>query len=249
MLIVPLLGFAGSGKTSLTKTFGQFLEEEGYKVKLVNLDPGAEELPYKPDFDIRDFFTISKIMREERIGPNLAMLRSSEMILNHFDDVASKISEGNCDFVLIDTPGQLEIFAFRETGSEFMRRLRELTRVCGVFLIGCDVASTVSRLVVAFFVGLAVQLSLGVEAVIVLHKSDIDKEGKIRRLISEEKLLRQELMRETGVMVDVALAALDVLGRVKPATRIIPTSSVTFEGHGELFEILHEIFCACGDNL
>lgn len=249
MLIVPFLGFAGSGKTSLTKTFGRFLEDEGYKVKIVNLDPGVEELPYKPDFDVRDLFTISKIMREEGVGPNLAMLKASERILNAFDHVASRISESDCDFALIDTPGQLEIFAFREVGSEFMRRLRELTRVCGVFLVGCDVASTVSRLVVALFVGLAVQLSLGVEAVIVLHKSDMDKDGRIRRLISDEKLLRRELMKETGVIVDVALVALDVLGRVKPATRIIPTSSVTLEGHEELFEILHEVFCACGDNL
>lgn len=249
MLIVPFLGFAGSGKTSLTKTFGRFLADEGYRVKLFNLDPGVEELPYKPDFDIRDLFTISKIMRESGVGPNLAMLKASEMILDAFDKVVSKMREGECDFALIDTPGQLEIFAFREAGSEFMRRLRELTRVCGVFLIGCDVASTVSRLVVALFVGMAVQLSLGVEAIIVLHKSDIDRGGRIRRIISDEALLKRELMKETGVMVDVALAALEVLSRIKPATRIIPTSSVTLEGHEDLFEILHEVFCACGDNI
>lgn len=248
MLIVPFFGFAGSGKTSLTKSFGQFLLGEGYTVKLVNLDPGVEELPYRPDFDIRDFFTISQIMREESVGPNLAMLKASERILATFDIIASRISEGNCDFVLIDTPGQLEIFVFREAGSEFMQRMRRIARLCGVFLVGCDVASTVSQLVVALFVGIAAQLSLGIEAVMVLHKSDMDVDGRVRRMISDEIFLRKELVKEEGVMVDVASAALEVLRKVRPSIRIVPTSSVTFEGHRELFEILHEIFCACGDN-
>ncbi|MEM1657906.1 MAG: ATP/GTP-binding protein [Candidatus Jordarchaeales archaeon] len=249
MFIVPFFGFAGSGKTSLTKTFGRFLNEKGYSVMLVNLDPGVEELPYEPDFDVRSIFTISDIMREEGIGPNLAMLRASERILAHYDHIVSEIRGRGCEFVLVDTPGQLEIFAFREAGGEFMRRLREFARVCGVFLIGCDLASTLSKFIVAIFVGLAVQLSLGVETITVLHKSDMDTDGRIRKLISDDKLLKLELMKETGVIADVASIALEVLSKIRPAKRIISTSSVTMEGHEELFELLHEVFCVCGDNL
>jgi hypothetical protein len=50
---ILILGSAGAGKTLLTGRFGSYLKEEGYKIRLVNLDPGVVTLPYKPDFDIR----------------------------------------------------------------------------------------------------------------------------------------------------------------------------------------------------
>jgi len=249
LLVVPFLGFAGSGKTSLTWSFSRFLLKEGYKVKILNLDPGVERLPYEPDFDVRSFFTISKIMKEEGVGPNSAMILAGEKLYSLFDVIVSKIRESDCDFVLVDTPGQLEIFAFRETGSVFIRKLRDVARVCGVFLLGCDVASSIARLVVALLVGFAVQLDLGVETVMVLHKSDMEEAGKIKEVLHSKERLKEALLKEEGVSVDVALAALDVLDRIRPAIRIIATSSVTLEGHDELFEILHEIFCTCGDNL
>ena len=76
-MIVVLMGPAGSGKTTLTAALGKWIEEnQGYNVGYINLDPGAETLPYNPDFDVREWFTVEDIMVKEDLGPNGAMIRA-----------------------------------------------------------------------------------------------------------------------------------------------------------------------------
>ncbi len=80
---VIFLGTAGSGKTSLCNAYGDWLKtDRDQNVKFINLDPGAVEyLPYAPDFDIRNYFTVPKIMKRENLGPNGAIIRANELML------------------------------------------------------------------------------------------------------------------------------------------------------------------------
>ena len=76
MSVVYFLGTAGSGKTTLTANFAKWLLKNGFAVSIVNLDPGAEVLPYKPDFDVRTIVNLWEIMRKEKLGSNGALLKS-----------------------------------------------------------------------------------------------------------------------------------------------------------------------------
>jgi Conserved hypothetical ATP binding protein. len=42
---------------------------QGLDSAIVNLDPGAEFLPYEPDFDIREILSLSEVMSEYSLGP------------------------------------------------------------------------------------------------------------------------------------------------------------------------------------
>ena len=55
MNYIFLTGLAGSGKSLLTSVISDSLEEDGWSVARVNLDPSAESIPYTPDYDIREF--------------------------------------------------------------------------------------------------------------------------------------------------------------------------------------------------
>ena len=63
--VVYIMGFAGAGKSTLAKEFSEFLRDLGYRVVIANLDPGAETLPYKPDYDVRSIVRLADIMRRE----------------------------------------------------------------------------------------------------------------------------------------------------------------------------------------
>ena len=250
MFAVPFLGPAGSGKTSLAGSFGEFLAEKGYNVKIFNLDAGAEYLPYIPGFDIRDFFRVSEIMKRERIGPNASIIRASEMIYEVSDQIIERMKKTKADYVLIDTPGQLEVFAFKPTGSLFMEKLRDM-RVCGVFLLGADTSPTTTGFVVALLMSMAIQIQLGISLITVLHKSDILKTKGFLEMLNNPELLREKITstEQSGVITDLALDALKIIRNVQPAVRVIATSIINHEGYEELFDLLHEIFCSCGDNL
>ena len=121
-----ILGPAGSGKSLFVKNFSEYLISEGYKVKLVNLDPGVLDPGYKPDFDIRSIFTVESIMRDKNLGPNGAILEAMDRLakigLPEFNDM---------DYTLFDTPGQLEPFLFRNAGREIIGRFEDR---CYLFL-------------------------------------------------------------------------------------------------------------------
>ncbi|WXG40478.1 MAG: ATP/GTP-binding protein [Candidatus Freyarchaeum deiterrae] len=250
MFAIPFLGPAGSGKTSLAGSFGGFLAEKGYKVKFFNLDAGAEYLPYVPDFDIRNFFRVSEIMKKEHIGPNASIIRASQMIYESSDQIIERMKKTEADYVLIDTPGQLEVFAFKPTGSLFMEKLRDM-RVCGIFLLGADTSPTTTGFVVALLMSIAIQIQLGVSLITVLHKSDMLKSKEFIEMLNDPELLREKIttMEQRGVITDLALDALKIIKKVHPSVRVIATSIINREGYEELFDLLHEIFCSCGDNL
>ena len=75
-----ILGTAGCGKSTLAAAAAHWLQEGGYPVQLVNLDPGSDITPYEADVDVRDWLTLGDIMEEYELGPNGAQIVASDMV-------------------------------------------------------------------------------------------------------------------------------------------------------------------------
>lgn len=116
MFIVFIIGTAGSGKTLLAATFSEWLKMSKQDVALVNMDPGVQRLPYSPDVDIRDYVDIADLMEEYSLGPNGALIMAADLIADEVGKISKEIEDLNSDLVLVDTPGQMELFAFRASG-------------------------------------------------------------------------------------------------------------------------------------
>ncbi|MEM2823732.1 MAG: ATP/GTP-binding protein, partial [Thermofilaceae archaeon] len=116
-LYLIVIGPAGSGKTTLTAAFGRWIEEnQSFRVAYVNLDPGADQLPYRPDVDVREWVTVSQVMREKGLGPNGALVASMEEVYARKSDLMREIANLEAEIVIVDTPGQMELFLFHEAG-------------------------------------------------------------------------------------------------------------------------------------
>ena len=111
-----VIGTAGSGKSLLTAAFKEWLRMSKQDVSVVNLDPGALILPYSPDVDVRNYVDIEKIMEEHCLGPNGALVMAADLIADETDKLSHEIEELQSDIVLVDTSGQMELFAFRASG-------------------------------------------------------------------------------------------------------------------------------------
>ncbi len=233
-----ILGPAGSGKSLLTARFGAFLRKEGYSVKSVNLDPGVVSLSYEYDFDIRKKFTVERIMRKEGLGPNGAMIRTMDLLGQ------TKIPKLTGDFILVDTPGQLEIFVFHASGPKIVD---QFNRLVGIFIIDSSIGF--SDLPAAYLYSLAARYRLGINAINILNKVDLLDERELERirtyLLNPTTFEKEAKLK--GVLSDLYLPLSDLLRRVVPAQRIPLVSAETGRGFDELLDILHEIRCACGD--
>ena len=243
-----VLGTAGAGKSALTAAFGKWIEQNtDQKVAYINLDPGCDFVPFEPDFDIRDYFTIAQIMREENLGPNGAMVRASELLEQKAGEFSRLINEIEADVRLIDTPGQMEVFLFHG-GPEIAKLMRGVT--ISLFLTDVEVTAKATGLVFTRLLGLSIGLRLGVLAISVLNKIDLAKNKlvDIDRMLADVGLMNERVVKESsGVMIDLTLGLSKILPELLPAARLVKVSAKTGEGMQELYDIAYEIFCACGD--
>jgi GTPase SAR1 family protein len=125
---VFIVGMAGSGKSTLTASYLEWLRDADQDVIAANLDPGATALPYNPDIDARNYVDIQKLMLDYKLGPNGALIMASDLLADHLEEIRKEIEDANPDLVLIDTPGQIELFAFREGGRFIARELTQENR-------------------------------------------------------------------------------------------------------------------------
>ena len=116
MVVVFILGTAGSGKSLLTANYSEWLKNNKQKAITVNLDPGVVNLPYAPDIDIRNSIDLNQIMDEYNLGPNGALVLAADLIAEEAERIGGEIEDLQADVVLVDTPGQMELFAFRASG-------------------------------------------------------------------------------------------------------------------------------------
>ena len=110
-----VLGPAGSGKSTLTWALGDYIHRRGAGAVLVNLDPAAESLPYEPHVDVREYVRVEDFIGEG-LGPNGAVVAAVASLVNFAGEIRRAIDEYNAPIVLLDTPGQMEVFAYRVSG-------------------------------------------------------------------------------------------------------------------------------------
>ena len=141
-ITVLVCGMAGSGKTTLMTQMQRSLDErdnggdeddddDRMASYCVNLDPAVLDTPYDVSIDIRDTVDYKQVMEQHRLGPNGAIMTSLNLFATKFDQVMSILErrgfpdeseDGGADaspppeFILVDTPGQIEAFTWSASG-------------------------------------------------------------------------------------------------------------------------------------
>ncbi len=250
-LSVVFLGPAGSGKTFLTWAFGRWLEDYGFLVDYVNLDPSADYLPYTPSFDVRGLVRTRDIMELEGLGPNAAIVRAIDVLVERGNVICESLSKMSGEYILIDTPGQMEIVVFRPSGLKLIQLVKTASKPVGVFLLDSTIGRHGTEAAISILLATITQLRLEIPVIPVLSKSDASglPGGLITpNIYSEVDSIASYLHRkEPGVLSEMLAETMNLVKKYVRSGRLIAISSLTKEGLDELYKILHEVFCACGD--
>ncbi|MCS7106988.1 MAG: ATP/GTP-binding protein [Acidilobaceae archaeon] len=160
MYFIVLVGPAGSGKTTLAGELAAYIESYGPSVARLNFDPAAETLSYDADVDVRSYVTAQEFMAKG-LGPNGALIAAVDSLINHVFDIRRALEEIKPDYVIVDTPGQMELFAYRHGGPIVLNALTHGYPSVTVFLMDAiffeNPASIVSVLTLASSVAVRLQ--------------------------------------------------------------------------------------------
>lgn len=202
-----VVGPAGSGKSTFTGAFQEWMRNNEYEAITVNIDPGAEFLPYVPDVDVRNYIQLQEIMEEYELGPNGAQILASDLIVNQIDEIRGEIDDFDADYIIVDTPGQLELFAFR-TSSEFLIEHISQKRGYIAFLMDPMVAISPSGYVSLLTLSASVFFRFYTPFINVINKIDLLNDSDISKLklwSSDPETLYDDLRNEKPDMNSIYL--------------------------------------------
>jgi len=227
-----LTGTAGSGKSLLTSRIYEYYTRNGAFAAILNLDPGVETLPYTCDIDVRDHVDIVSIMRQYDLGPNGAMIMANDLIASKIDEIQNQINNVNPDYLLIDTPGQIELFAYRISGPFLVQNLN-LEEKMSIFLFDGALITTPVNFVSIALLATSIKLRFKLPTINVLTKIDLIG-GKLKEILNWstnlsalESAISKEVDGEAYTLTTTILRSLNLGGF---AQGLIPISNVTDEG-------------------
>lgn len=117
--VVIVLGMAGSGKTTFVQKLSSHLRTTSKDPYLINLDPAVTQIPFTANIDIQDTIDYKQVMQQYGLGPNGAIMTSLNLFSTKFDQVMDLVDKRSTevDYVVCDTPGQIEVFTWSASGS------------------------------------------------------------------------------------------------------------------------------------
>lgn len=180
--------------------FGEWMGNIGVETVSVNLDPGAEATPYSPDVDIRSWISLDEVMDTYGLGPNGAQIVASDLMAVNIGKLVDELSNYSSRYVLIDTPGQLELFAFRESSSLIVDALDKDESFL-TYLTDPLLCKTANGFVSGLMLSTLVQFRLGIPCHSVITKSDLigeEEAAKLVRWFEDPYAIYFDLLEEGG---------------------------------------------------
>ncbi len=205
-------------------------------------------MPYVPDIDIRDFIVLEEVMDKYGLGPNGAMILASDLMINHLDDLKYEIDQFNPEWVLVDTAGQLELFAFRETGPLIASSLGfgSIQRAV-TFLFDSNLVRRPNGFISTLLLAASVQFRFrNISQLNVLSKSDLLDEDQSEMVVNwsqDFKALEDSTNeRESGLIRELSMLISEVFIQLGSTAELIPCSTKEENGLNLLFGNLQRVF-------
>lgn len=239
------IGPAGSGKSTLVHGFSRWMQQQDYDAITVNLDPGIENAPYDPDIDIRDWINLNEIMIEHGVGPNGAQVVAADMLALNINELKEVINEFETDYVIFDTPGQMELFVFRQSGKFLIDALGTNNSMIG-FLFDPVISRDPSGFISLVLQAASVEVRFNVPFLNILSKSDLLSSEEVEKILNwsrnflelDDAIHDQRQTPQTQLNVEF-LSALESYGS---SHSLFPVSATAPYGMEDIYNNVQQVF-------
>jgi GTPase SAR1 family protein len=227
----------------MTAAFQEWMGDRDLDTVVMNLDPGAVNLAYEPDIDVRDWVKLEDIMDEYGLGPNGAQIMCADLVAVNIRELAEALETYKTNYVLIDTPGQMELFTFREASRAIVEAFGQEDSYL-VFLSDASLARSPTGLLSLVMLSATTQFRFLTPLLNVLSKSDLLGEDELETLLErtgDPYRLYNDLSEERGESA-VTVELFKALENVGVYRTMTPVSARNMTGLEDIYNNIQQFF-------
>jgi GTPase SAR1 family protein len=183
-------------------------------------------------------------MDDYELGPNGALILAADLIAEEAERIGNEIEDLQSDVVLIDTPGQMELFAFRASGPYIANELTKEQKAI-IYLFDAVFSFNPLNYVSNMYLSAAVYNRFFFPQLHVLSKCDLlpsEEKNRIVAWSSDPHILEtviEEKLRGTRMLLSREM--IKAIYQLGLEFKLIPVSAKTNEGLINLSSLLQRI--------
>lgn len=244
-----VVGMAGAGKTTFMQRLNAHLRQRRHSPYILNLDPAVLTLPYPASIDIRDTIDYKKVMKQYNLGPNGGILTSLNLFTTKFDQVLQlldkRAAEKTMSHILLDTPGQIEIFTWSASGAIITDSLASSFPTVLTYIVDSPRSRSCSTFISSMLYAVSILYKTKLPMIIVFNKIDLEPCDERVEWMRDFESFQQALRREeesnghgSGYMNSLMNSMSLVLEEFYNHLDVVGVSASTGEGFDEYLECL-----------
>jgi len=233
---------AGSGKTSFIQRVNSYIHSNGENGYLLNLDPAVSQVPFGANIDIRDTVNYKQVMKEYNLGPNGGILTSLNLFTTKFDQVLDFIEKRSkeVDYILLDTPGQIEIFTWSASGAIITDTLAASYPTVIAYVIDTPRSTSPATFMSNMLYACSIMYKTKLPFIIVFNKTDVVSHDFAVEWMTDYESFQNALQDNTTYMGSLINSMCLMLEEFYNSLKVTGVSAVTGEGMDEFFDSIKD---------